>query len=185
MRRTSLITVALMLAGFVAALAFAGRVTAIHAAPSTPDTVVVTMRYGAALRLAPSSDADISTVAACGATFGVAAEQDGWYAVYAANQTLWVGGGRVADAATNVPDCSDAVTFQVNSVAMVHVQSGCLSLRSAPSRMAAYSQCVEDGHIYTIQSGPLAVSGEDWFQVWSDSTGDGWVLADYLTRIPT
>jgi hypothetical protein len=66
---------------------------------------------------------------------------------------------------------------------VIYVPTGCLSLRYSPSRTARYDSCVSNNHVYTIENGPIEVSGDDWFEVWSPSTGDGWTLAQYLYAI--
>lgn len=81
-------------------------------------------------------------------------------------------------------DCAGAITFQIGQPAITRVQSGCLSLRTDPSRDAAFTHCVSNGHVYTLVNGPLAVDGEDWFEVTSPSTGAGWCLAQFLLPAP-
>jgi len=144
-------------------------------------SVVVIERFGAALRLTPSSTAAVYVVAACGEQLPVVAIGNGWYQVHTPTGDLWVGGARVADAA-NPPayDCSGAVTFQTNDQVVTSVPSGCLSLRETPATDAPYVYCVDNGHRYVIVNGPIAADGEDWFQVTSASTGSGWVIARYL-----
>jgi len=58
--------------------------------------------------------------------------------------------------------------------------SGCLSLRHAASRSAGFDACVDNGHHYTVVSGPVDVGGEDWLELTSPDTGSGWSLADFL-----
>lgn len=176
------------LLGFaLAALALPGRSPALAAGSgvnqSIPEAVVVIKQYGAALHIAPASDADSLETASCGEVFPVIDAVQGWYeVVYDANgDTAWVGGARVGDA-NNPPifDCTDATTFQPGDTVGTAVVNGCLSLRYSPSRDAGYDYCVGNGHLYTILNGPVDVNGEDWFDVTSASTGEGWVLAQYL-----
>jgi hypothetical protein len=151
------------------------------AAPEAPQRVVVTKQYGAALHTAPSSDADVGFSASCGDSFPVLDVQDGWYQVMTAGGPFWVGGARVADAAAPpVFDCSNAVTFPMDSWAAANVQSGCLSQRLSPSREAAIEQCVDNGTQFRVTGGPVEVAGEDWLRVWSPGYPDGWVLAQFL-----
>jgi Bacterial SH3 domain len=148
-------------------------------------SVVVTMPFGAALRYSPSSDADVYYTAACGDTFRVVDSSNGWYEVNAGGTFVWVGGARVANAASpGRYSCAGGRTFQIGDGVITRVQSGCLSLRYTPSRSAGYDSCVENGHYYVIQNGPLEVNGEDWFDVWSPSTGSGWSLAEFLYPAP-
>ena len=146
-----------------------------------PTTLVVIKRFGAALRSAPSSNAAISTVLTCGATLRVEGVASGWYHVSSGGYDGWVGGARVADA-SNPPayDCTDAYTFQPRQHGYSYVKTGCLSLRTAPSRIASYGYCVRNFHDYMVTNGPIEVAGEDWFGVTSRTTGSGWVLAVYL-----
>jgi hypothetical protein len=140
------------------------------------------MKYGTALRAAPNSDARIIVVLGCGTTLRQVGVNGDWYHTVTSNQTDgWVGGARIEPAGSAV-DCAGAVTYQPGDQALSHVQSGCLSLRSSPSRDASFTHCVSNGHVYTILNGPINVSGEDWFEVTSPSTGSGWVLADFLVR---
>src|SRR5436190_11121813 len=89
-------------------------ITAVHAA-AAPQQVVVFKQYGAALHTAPSSDAPVGTIAACGTLFSVTGAQDGWYRVDSAGKNLWVGGARVADAAAPPNyDCGNAATYQID-----------------------------------------------------------------------
>ncbi len=157
---------------------------ATHAA-GLPDTVVITMQYGAALHQSPSSDSSIALIASCGEYLTVVDARQGWFQVYTRGLYFWVGGARVADASVVAsPDCSNAITYQVDDLVSTYVPSGCLSQRSSPSRSASFSHCVENGTVYQLKSGPIAVSGEDWFQVWSADNGYGWMLAQYLIGLP-
>jgi hypothetical protein len=148
-----------------------------------PHSLVVFKRYGAALRSTPSSNASIMRTMPCGATMRVIGRRNGWYHVAQGTRPNngWVGGARVADAA-NPPsyDCTDAYTFQPYQHGYTYVKSGCLSLRANPSRTATYAHCVKNLHDYIVTNGPIEVAGEDWFGVYSTSTGGGWVLAVYL-----
>lgn len=146
-----------------------------------PSTLVIIKRFGAALRSAPSSNAAIGTVLTCGATLRVEGAASGWYHVGSGNYDGWVGGARVADA-SNPPayDCTDAYTFQPRQHGYSYVKTGCLSLRTVPSRTASYRYCVRNFHDYMVTNGPIEVAGEDWFGVTSRSTASGWVVAVYL-----
>jgi hypothetical protein len=146
-----------------------------------PAGVVVTERFGAALRVAPSSDAAIFVIASCGEKLPVVAIGDGWYQVHSRSRDLWVGAARVADADAPPPfDCRDALTFQIGDTVVTSVASGCLSLRDSPATDAPFAFCVDNGHRYQILNGPVAADGEDWFQVTSPQTGSGWVIARFL-----
>lgn len=131
--------------------------------------VVVTRQFGAALRIAPQSDATIVYTASCGDVFQVVAStSSGWYEVTWNGNYLWLGGARVADAGSSLaPDCSNARTFQIGDTVTTYVATGCLSLRYTPSRNAPYDQCVANGYAYVIVNGPIEVNGEDWFEVQS------------------
>lgn len=144
--------------------------------------LVVTERFGAALRVYPSSEAPIKIILSCGAQLTAFAQANGWYHVRAGGAgSGWVGGLRVA-ALSSAPsyDCRGAVTYQVGTRVRTYVPTGCLSLRAYPSRAAPYNHCVSNGHQYVIINGPIEVSGEDWFGVYSATTGSGWSLAQYL-----
>jgi hypothetical protein len=146
-----------------------------------PLQLVIIKRFGAALRMQPSSSAAIVMVMECGSRVGVSGASAGWYHVYAGRYAGWVGGARVADA-QNPPayDCTDSYTFQMGNHVYSYVRTGCLSLRVQPSRNAAYHHCVSNHHDYVVTNGPIEVAGEDWFGVTSPSTGSGWSLAQYL-----
>lgn len=153
-----------------------------------PRRLVVFKRYGAALHVSASSSAPIRQTLPCGTVMRVVSSAGGWDQVLADRSAVgsphlqgWVGGARVADAA-NPPayDCTGAYTFQVSARAYSFVKTGCLSLRVAPSPSASYHYCVRNVHDYTVTGGPITVAGEDWFAVYSVSTGGGWALARYL-----
>ena len=56
-----------------------------------------------------------------------------------------------------------------------------MSLRDEPARDAAIDACVQNGYQYQIINGPFDPgTGEDWFVVYSQGTGSGWALAEYL-----
>jgi hypothetical protein len=153
--------------------------------PSGNPRAVVIKRYGAALRAYPSSEAPIQTILPCGAQVTLMSQGQGWYRVFVASPTAigWVGGARVALLRrTPAYSCAGAVTYQVGDHVRTQVPTGCLSLRSSPSRQAPYTHCVANGHLYVITNGPIEVAGEDWFGVFSPSTGGGWCLARYLSR---
>jgi Bacterial SH3 domain len=153
--------------------------------------VVVIKPYGAAVHAAPSSDADIYVNVACGSVLRVLDSYQGWYNVQTRDGTRgWVGGVRVGDAnrppryTCTIDDPVDGpsrFTVQMGDYLYSYVQSGCLSLRYSPSRQAPYDYCVSNFHQYVVTGGPLDVDGEDWFSVWSASTGDGWSLAQFLS----
>ena len=146
--------------------------------------LVVSLPYGAALHLYPSSDAPDLVNLGCGTRLTVLGSTSGWYHVEVTDGPAgWVGAARVAVGAVR-PSCSNVVTYQVGERVITQVASGCLSLRRTPSRQASYTHCVANGHVYTITTGPIAVAGEDWFGVWSLSTGAGWSLALYLLPGP-
>lgn len=168
-----------ILAALVVSFSLVGmRVVPAHARPGA---VVVIKPFGAALRYEPSSDATIAAVASCGEHLSVVGEAGGWYRVYSRAQYLWVGGARVADEGSRPrPDCSQGFTFEPGDTVITYVASGCLSLRRTPSRSAEYYSCVDNGHRYIIGNGPIASEGEDWFEVWSEGMGYGWVLAQHL-----
>ena len=142
----------------------------------------VVKRYGAAIRAAPDSDAMIYWMASCNDMFVVIGQSSGWYDVLDTDGTSgWVGGARVSVGLAPAPvDCRGAMTFQAGGTAYASVTSGCLSIRDEPSRTAPYGACVPSGYRLEILNGPIEVAGEDWFQVWSPSTGTGWSLAAYL-----
>src|SRR6478672_4291984 len=100
-------------------------------------SVVVVMPFGAALRYAPSSDADVFYTASCGDTFPVVDSRSGWYQVRTSGTLVWVGAARVASA-DSAPrfSCAGGRTFQIGDGVITRVQSGCLSLRYTPSRNA-------------------------------------------------
>lgn len=153
--------------------------------PSGNPGVVVTMRYGAALRANPSSDAPIQVIVPCGTQLTLVGQTQGWYHVFKTKPAAfgWVGGLRVAPLGSAPAfSCAGAVTYQVGDRVRTHVATGCLSLRSSPSPQAPYVHCVANGHIYAITNGPIEVAGEDWFGVFSASTGSGWSLARYLQQ---
>jgi hypothetical protein len=148
-------------------------------------SVVVIRQFGAALRNAPSSDASIVFTASCGDVLPVIDSTSGWYEVLSGGSAVWVGGARVVPLSSRPSySCADARTFQIGDEAVTYVPTGCLSLRYTPSRDASYDSCVNNGHVYVIENGPIEVNGEDWFEVWSRSTGDGWSLAQYLYTGP-
>ncbi|MFN8634402.1 MAG: SH3 domain-containing protein [Chloroflexota bacterium] len=142
----------------------------------------VVKRYGAAIRAAPSSDSTIYWMASCNDIYAVIGQTAGWYEVRDRDGTSgWIGGARVSVGGNPPPvDCRGAVTFQPGTVVYASVQSGCLSIRHQPSRTASYGACVPNGYPLDLMNGPVEVAGEDWFAVWSTSTGGGWSLAAYL-----
>ncbi|MGE3908755.1 MAG: SH3 domain-containing protein [Chloroflexota bacterium] len=146
----------------------------------------VVKRYGAAIRAAPSSDSMMYWMASCNDVYVVIGQAGGWYEILDRDDTTgWVGGARVSVGAAPAPvDCRGAVTFQAGGTAYATVASGCLSIRHQPSRTATYDACVPSGYRLEIMNGPIEVNGEDWFEVWSPSTGRGWSLADFLRPLP-
>jgi hypothetical protein len=142
--------------------------------PSGNPRVVVTKRHGAALRANPSSDAPIQVIVPCGTQLTLVGQTQGWYRVFKTKPAAfgWVSGLRMTPLGSAPAFiCAGAVTYQVGDRVRTHVPTGCLSLRSSPSRQASYAHCVANGHIYAITNGPIEVAGEDWFGVFSASTG--------------
>ncbi len=150
--------------------------------PTGTSTLVVIKRYGAVLRAHPSSDAPIEGTLPCGMDLSMLDAASGWYHVTTKSaMTGWVGGLRVTVLSSKPQySCADAVTYPVGTHVSTYVPTGCLSLRSEPSRQAPYAHCVANDHIYVITNGPIEVRGEDWFGVYSPSTDGGWSLAKYL-----
>ena len=115
----------------------------------------------------------------CGQSLSLLDEQTGWYHVSVSGRDGYVGGARAVTPGAPV-DCRNAVSYQVGDEVVTQVQTGCLSLRTAPSRDASYNQCVPNGTRYRITGGPVEVNGEDWLPVTNPSIGSGWVLAQFL-----
>jgi len=155
-----------------------GDVTAVRATPQAR----IIKPFGAAFRAAPSSDSAVLASLACGAVLRVIGFEDGWVQVLYDDKPGWVGGGRVAVGTPPAPaDCDGGYPFWVGQYVGTFVETGCLSLRAAPSRDAQMLACVGSGHEYEIVDGPFDPgTGEDWYAVYSRSTGSGWVLARYL-----
>ena len=63
--------------------------------------LVVIKRYGAAIRVSPSSSAAIVSTLPCGTNMRVLGQSGGWYHVQTGGPRFngWVGGARVGDAA--------------------------------------------------------------------------------------
>lgn len=193
MRGYRLLTIATALVTAVAAFAETQTVAAADVAglASQPTTgyARVIRPYGAAVRVAPDGDAANLYNAACNETFPIVGRSGDWYEVYPGQSQLgaatgWVGGGRVRTGAYAYPssvDCGGAPTFYAGQYVGTYVESGCLSLRAAPSRRAEILSCVDNHHLYQVDNGPFDPgTGEDWFQVGSRATGTGWVLARHL-----
>lgn len=145
--------------------------------------LVVVMPYGAALRTAPSSDAQIVGAAACGDTVYQQTSSGGWSLVSdpANGGSGWVGDARVANAsAPPAFSCAGGYTAVPGDSVATYVDTGCLSLRVSRSESAPFQYCVPNGHIYTVLDGPIDENGDDWFQVTSPDTGPGWTLASHL-----
>jgi hypothetical protein len=142
----------------------------------------VVRQHGAALRVAPSSDATTLTILPCGDAWPVLAVQGGWVKLQMPDGTAWVGGGRVAvSSSAKAVTCPTDLPLVIGGGVVTNVDSGCLSLRARASRDAAILDCVDNGHSYTVLDGPFDPgTGEDWIKVTSASTGTGWVLADHV-----
>ena len=178
-----------MLLALIVAFSSLGAPSPIPPVPSVAQSWTearVIKPFGAALRRAPSSDAEVLFIVPCDSLLPVIAERGGWIQTEIGGLFGWVGGGRVR-VGTNPPhaDCEGGFTFDVGDVVATFVPTGCLSLRAEPSRDAHIYHCVSNGHRYRIVNGPIDPgSGEDWFEVWSSSTGSGWVLAEHIFPSP-
>jgi hypothetical protein len=171
------------LAGGVAWLAagLGGGPSLAQSGGTLPQAVVVDRPYGAALHSAPAGDARTVDTASCGDILSVIGASEGWLQVNTVDGALWLGGARVTDAASpSAFNCGNAITFYTGDDVTTSVASGCLSLRHAASRSAEFDTCVDNGHHYTVVSGPVDVDGEDWLELTSPETGSGWSLADFL-----
>lgn len=143
----------------------------------------VAKAYGAAIRVAPSSDATIMYHRPCGDVLAVVGASGGWLRVLTPiGDEGWVGGGRVVvGSPPPAVDCSGARLLWTTGYAATYLPTGCLSLRESPSRDAPILACVGNGHVYRLMNGPFDPgTGEDWFAVFSPSTGYGWSLAEHL-----
>jgi hypothetical protein len=184
-KTTRLWLAALMIISVVGS-ALVPKATASGTQAANPSAVTVIKRFGAALRVAPSSDARVKTMLGCGAYLHVIGGNAGWYKVRYVDavtplETGWVGKARVGDKNTPLTAiCANAITFNIGQRVYTKVASGCLSLRVTPSRSAVYHYCVANYHEYVIVNGPIGVGADDWFEVTSGSTGTGWGLAQYL-----
>jgi hypothetical protein len=138
--------------------------------------------FGAALRTAPSSDAPILESLQCGDILPVIGFENGWVQVRDGGNEGWVGGARVSVGQPPAPAaCRTSRALFVDTDVTTDVDTGCLSLRTTPSRDARMVACVHNGHAYHVLDGPIDPgTGEDWFEVYSASTGTGWALAEYL-----
>jgi hypothetical protein len=151
-------------------------------------TMVVNKRYGAALRVSPSSDAAIVMTLGCGSPLQVVSPQDnsGWILIRSDYSQGWIGGVRLRAGSVADPGvCAGAPypPYSLGQYVRALVQTGCLSVRPSPSANASIAGCVESGHYFQITNGPIEVDREDWFAVRSTSTGlSGWTRAQYLIR---
>jgi hypothetical protein len=148
----------------------------------TPQARVI-RAFGAALRADPSSDAQIIESLQCGDLLPVIGFADGWVQVQDGGNEGWVGGGRVSVGSppAQTSACRTSRGLFVGEGATTEVDLGCLSLRATASREARILACVNNGHDYQIVDGPYDPgTGEDWFAVYSASTGTGWSLAEFL-----
>jgi hypothetical protein len=138
--------------------------------------------FGAALRESPSSQSELTASLLCGEAYPVLEMRDGWVKVRVTDGTGWVGGGRVTVGSPPPPaDCDGARDMLAYSHVTTWVESGCLSLRTQPSRNAPITACVQNGYDYVLVDGPFDPgTGEDWFRVQGRGTGYGWVLAEHL-----
>ena len=138
--------------------------------------------YGAALHSSPATNAEIAGSRPCGDVLPVLGESGGWVKVWTGATEAWVGGSRVTVGAPPPPaDCDGGRFMEVGESVTTYVPTGCLSLREEPSRNAAIDACVQNGYQYQIINGPVDPgTGEDWFGVYSQVTGSGWTLAEYL-----
>jgi hypothetical protein len=154
----------------------------VDAAAAAGRVATVVKQHGAALRVAPASDATALTILPCGDAWPVLAVQGGWVKLQLPDGSAWVGGGRVAvGSSAKAVDCPTDLPLVIGGDVVTQVDSGCLSLRTRPSRDAAMLDCVDNGHAYTMLDGPFDPgTGEDWIRVTSASTGTGWVLADHV-----
>jgi hypothetical protein len=183
--RRFLDAVVLALLGYALLTSGAGAET-LSAARATDVRVIplarVTRRFGAAVRSAPSSDAPVLDNVQCGDILPVIGFEHGWVQVLDGDTESWVGGGRVSVGSPPAPaSCRTARALYVDTDIAAYVDSGCLSLRASASREARMLACVKNGHEYHILDGPFDPgTGEDWFEVYSASTGTGWALAKYL-----
>ena len=150
------------------------------AAPGLVASVV--KANGAALRVAPSSEAAPLGISDCGDIWPVLAVDGGWVKVKTFGGVAWIGGARVSVGSEGTqPACSDARPFLIGGSATTFVSAGCLSLRTRPSREANVLDCVNNGHVYSVVDGPFDPgTGEDWIKVTSANTGTGWALAEHL-----
>lgn len=150
------------------------------AAPGLVATVI--KPNGAALRVAPSSEAAPLGISDCGDIWPVLAVDSGWVKIKTFGGVAWIGGAQVSVAGQDAqPVCSDARPFLIGGSATTFVSTGCMSLRTRPSREANLLDCVNNGHVYSIVDGPFDPgTDEDWIKVTSPSTGTGWALAEHL-----
>jgi hypothetical protein len=134
--------------------------------------------------MAPSSEAATLLSAACGEIWPVVEVQGGWVKVRLDDGAGdgWIGGARVSvNSSPRTANCAGSRMLYPGADVYTSVTSGCLSLRTSPSRDASQLACVPNGHDYTVEDGPFDPgTGEDWFNVYSPSTGQGWALAEYL-----
>lgn len=138
--------------------------------------------YGAAIRVAPSSDAPIMFNTGCGDIWPVLTTSGGWVKISTDVGSGWIGGSRVVVSTSPASvECVDARFIAPTQYVKTYVASGCLSLRATASPEAAILACVKNEHRYLVVDGPYDPgTGEEWFKVTSSSTGSGWVLADHL-----
>ena len=142
----------------------------------------VSKPFGAAIRVAPDSDAPIMFHTPCGDTWPVIGQQGGWVQIQTGVGGGWIGGARVVTGAPPPPvNCAGGRFVFTTGYVSTYVPTGCLSLRAEPSREGRILACVPNGHIYLVTNGPLDPgTGEDWFEVYSPRTGTGWSLAAHL-----
>jgi hypothetical protein len=156
------------------------------AAPLASAVVAISKKYGAALRVAPDSNAKIVVNIGCGSVLPVLQAQAGWFQVRQQGVDVWVGGARVVSGSTVAAGaCVGAPipTYQMGDTVHAQVASGCLSVRPNPYNSAPITECVPNGYQFTLNNGPVETDPQDWYGVASvTSQLNGWSRADYLVR---
>src|SRR5207237_3077553 len=120
-------------------------------------------KFGAAIRWAPASNAQLLGIASCGAALQVVGTANGWYRVqYTANgngpgvPSGWVGSARVVASLSPERTCDGPMpAFSVGELVVAGAtSSGCLSVRPQPSPDDAVLTCLSPGDTVILRDGP-------------------------------
>jgi uncharacterized protein YgiM (DUF1202 family) len=81
------------------------------------------------------------------------------------------------------PTDGDGATVGIPIGSQVRVTSGNLNWREEPGLDGAIITTLDAGQKFWVDEGPVRADGYDWYRIYPDAPGSGWVAGDFIAVV--